>query len=88
MLVLFRLIVLSIALVLSAAPSHGFQAAPKRQRTQPVPETKEQTVYITKTGRKYHADGCQYLRRSQIPMSLKQAKAQGYTPCSRCPVPE
>jgi micrococcal nuclease len=41
-------------------------------------------VFITRTGRKYHRDGCQYLRLSQFGISLKDAEAQGYTPCSRC----
>ena len=44
---------------------------------------KDQTVYITRTGAKYHSAGCSYLR-SVIPISLKDAKARGYTSCSRC----
>ncbi len=43
-----------------------------------------QTVYITRTGSKYHHAGCQYLRQSQIPISLSDAKTSGYSPCSRC----
>lgn len=43
-----------------------------------------QTVYITRTGSKYHRNGCQYLSRSQIPISLGEARAEGYTACSRC----
>ena len=42
------------------------------------------TVYITKTGEKFHRDGCQYLRKSQIPISRSNAIAQGYGACSRC----
>jgi endonuclease YncB( thermonuclease family) len=42
------------------------------------------TVYVTNTGHKYHAAGCRYLARSQIPISLADAKARGYTPCSVC----
>ena len=42
------------------------------------------TVYITKTGSKYHRSGCSYLRQSKIAISLSSAKAQGYTACSRC----
>lgn len=41
-------------------------------------------VYVTRTGDKYHRAGCRYLRRSQIPMSLKDAEAHGYRPCSVC----
>lgn len=44
----------------------------------------EYIVYITKTGEKYHRDGCQYLRKSQIEITLSEAKSLGYTPCSVC----
>jgi hypothetical protein len=47
----------------------------------------EQTVYVTKTGKKYHAAGCRYLRRSQYSMKLKDAVNAGYTPCSVCAPP-
>ena len=46
-----------------------------------------QTVYITKTGSKYHSDGCRYLSRSCIPISLSEAKSEGYDPCSVCDPP-
>lgn len=42
------------------------------------------TVYITKSGSKYHRSGCQYLSKSKIAISLGDAKARGYTACSRC----
>jgi len=45
-------------------------------------------VYITKTGSKYHRNGCRYLSQSKISISLKDAKARGYTPCSVCKPPE
>ena len=44
------------------------------------------TVYVTRTGEKYHRDGCRYLRQSRIPMSLAQA-AKMYGPCSVCKPP-
>jgi len=43
-----------------------------------------QTVYITKTGTKYHNKGCRYLSKSSEAISLADAKAKGYTPCSVC----
>lgn len=43
----------------------------------------EATVYVTRTGKKYHQDGCRYLR-SRIPISKKDALARGFTPCSVC----
>lgn len=47
-------------------------------------QTQSVTVYITKTGSKYHRSGCQYLSKSKISISLNDAKARGYTACSRC----
>lgn len=44
------------------------------------------TVYVTKTGKKYHLGSCSSLRRSKIPISLAEAK-QRYSPCSRCNPP-
>jgi len=43
-----------------------------------------QTVYITKTGAKYHSAGCSYLKKSSTPIELKDAIDKGYTACSRC----
>lgn len=48
---------------------------------------KSVTVYITKTGSKYHSSGCQYLRRSKIPTTLGEALSDGYTACSKCSPP-
>ena len=42
-----------------------------------------ETVYITRTGSKYHRDYCSYLK-SKIPISKSDAIKRGYTPCSRC----
>lgn len=44
---------------------------------------KEATVYITRTGSKYHSSGCRYLRQSKIAVSLSDAKTS-YDPCSVC----
>jgi len=43
-----------------------------------------ETVYITRAGHKYHRAGCRYLGRNSIPISLKDATAQGYVACSAC----
>jgi micrococcal nuclease len=53
-----------------------------------VDRSEEVIVYITKTGSKYHRGTCSYLSRSKIPISLKDAVARGYTPCSRCNPPK
>lgn len=78
-----RLLTLLISLVLFLASSSALQPAPQPVQQQSA-QTKEITVYITRTGKKHHRAGCSYLRSSSIPISLKEAKARGYAPCSRC----
>lgn len=41
-------------------------------------------VYITNTGKKYHAANCSSLRKSKHAITLANAKASGYTPCLKC----
>ena len=55
-------------------------AAVKSSETQ----TYSDTVYITESGKKYHRDGCRYLSKSKIEISLEKATNQGYKPCSKC----
>ena len=45
-----------------------------------------QTVYATKTGKKYHRSGCRYLSSSKVPLTLKDAAGR-YSPCSVCGPP-
>lgn len=75
--------VLSLCLVLAAL----FAAAPAVQVPPQVAfaaATKECTVYVTKTGHKYHRAGCQYLKSSAIKMTRSEAIKGGYSPCKRC----
>jgi len=43
-----------------------------------------QTVYTTKTGKKYHEENCRFLKDSKKEITLQKAKSLGYTPCSVC----
>jgi endonuclease YncB( thermonuclease family) len=45
------------------------------------------TVYITKTGKKYHVSGCSSLSKSKIPISLSDAINAGFGPCGNCKPP-
>lgn len=42
------------------------------------------TYYVTKSGTKYHVDGCPSLSSSKIAISYKDAVAKGYKPCKVC----
>jgi hypothetical protein len=80
-----RLLTIVLALfMVGAAAAPVVAQAPSSQQE---PQTKEQTVYITRTGKKYHTATCRYLSRSKISTSLKDAQANGYTPCSLCRPP-
>jgi len=43
-----------------------------------------QTVYITKTGKKYHSENCRHLSKSSYSINLADAKAKGFDACSVC----
>jgi len=68
--------------------NRGLWAPEKERITTPQKAilTGEETVYVTKTGKKYHRVGCRYLSRSMIPISLKEA-VYSYGPCSVCNPP-
>ena len=50
-------------------------------------DKKETIVYRTKTGSKYHAEGCRYLSKSKIEITLSEAK-KTLEPCSVCRPPQ
>ena len=79
---MFRRFLLVLALLLSFALP-GATAQTARQEHVAV-ETKDCTVYATRTGHKYHRAGCQYLKSSAIKMSRSEAIKDGYTPCKKC----
>ncbi len=59
-------------------PSRRKTQSSKKEHQTPEPAPSV-TVYVTRTGSKYHRAGCRYLRKSCIPMSLEDAKKR-YSP--------
>jgi endonuclease YncB( thermonuclease family) len=68
-----------------SAPQAAAPAVAKPEVPESTSDKKEETVYVTKTGAKYHRAGCRHLQ-SSIPMSLSEA-AKRYSPCSVCNPP-
>ena len=64
-------------------PEHGI-SQPLGEESQPEASADDPIVYITRTGHKYHRDGCRHLSKSKIPIKRSEAKKRGYTPCSVC----
>ena len=74
-----RFLPLLIVLSLIACSSKDTQ-----QNTSQTSQYKEQTVYVTRTGEKYHRDDCRYLKKSKKSIKLSKAVDNGYTPCKVC----
>lgn len=53
----------------------------------PKPAPQSTTVYVTKTGEKYHRGTCGSLRKSRIETTVAQAKRDGFTACKVCKPP-
>lgn len=51
-------------------------------------DIEEFKVYVTDSGSKYHLADCTYLSKSSKELSLKEAKKEGFTPCSKCNPPD
>ena len=60
------------------------QAENQTQESQTQENEQSATYYVTDSGTKYHISGCSYLKKSRNAISLSDARAKGYTPCSRC----
>jgi hypothetical protein len=78
---LFLLILLWASLLV---PVPDVRAQPATQTAQ---DSKSATVYVTRTGKKYHTAECRYLK-SKIKTTVKEAQANGYTPCKVCHPPQ
>lgn len=61
----------------------GFAPVVESQPLETV-AVKEQVVYITKTGKKYHKASCHHLKKSKIEIKKAKAKKLGYTACAVC----
>ena len=67
----------------SAADPLGYVSA--RLLSAEAPSTEQTTlVYVTRTGTKYHKEGCRHLRSSKFAMSLGEAAEEGFEPCKVC----
>lgn len=51
---------------------------------QPAPPVEDYSVYVTKSGKKYHKDTCSSVSKSKIEMKKSEAEKKGYTPCKNC----
>ena len=69
----------------NAQPSTRLDHRGTGQTPKPAPQTT--TVYVTKTGEKYHRETCRSLRKSRIEITVAEAKRRGFTACKVCKPP-
>lgn len=74
---LFSIFALLLFTLPAFAPIHA-------KETVRVVQSKSETVYITRTGKKFHRAGCQYLRQSSIAIKRSDAVAGNYQACKVC----
>ncbi|MHC4661778.1 MAG: hypothetical protein ACYS8W_08820 [Planctomycetota bacterium] len=55
----------------------------EKQESKPSDE-REEKVYITERGEKYHKKGCRYLKKGSTTISKEEAIRRGYKPCKIC----
>ena len=64
----------------------GVRPAVAAASTSPLERTQTATVFVTRTGKKYHRSGCRHLRKSRISIPLNKAMGT-YGACSACRPP-
>ena len=76
----FLVLFLAVSALLTMAPLNS----PFLRGSVLASEAKECTVYVTRTGAKYHRATCSSLRYSRRVMTRSEALAAGYIACKRC----
>ncbi len=82
-------LVLGLAAVCVAADTKDAPAAPPKAAAAAANnDASSITVYVTETGKSYHADGCKFLAKSKKATTLAQVAKDGLSPCSVCKPPQ
>jgi hypothetical protein len=55
----------------------------KKVSNSTVTKNLDAILYVTKSGKKYHWEGCRYLKTKYKSYTVREAEALGYTDCSR-----
>lgn len=71
-----------------AVPAEDSPAAVRSLPVESVPSSASDLVCVTAYGSCYHRPGCAYLAQSRIELTLEEARAGGYTPCTYCNPPQ
>lgn len=81
-----RLMKLVICFMVIALPLVGLNTTPSFAKIEKKQEAKkEAAVYVTTNGKKYHKEGCRFIKnRETIVMNEDEAVTDGLAPCGWC----
>ena len=79
----FALVVIAVVLM-AGCSSEPDKTSPAGKSATEQLDTNAETVYITKTGSKYHRGNCGYLKKSKTAILKSKAIERGFEGCSRC----
>jgi hypothetical protein len=77
-----RMLQCVILLAALAAPLVPAAATPREPAS--TAQKQDCTVYVTRTGHRYHREGCRYLSHGAVAMTREEALKRGLTPCHVC----
>ena len=69
--------------VVSVVQNSETKKSPASENTGEIKDFSKK-VYISQSGKKYHAFDCSYLKSSKIKTTISEAVKSGLTPCSIC----
>lgn len=72
------------AVLMAGCSSEPDKTSPAGKAATEQLDSNAETVYITKTGSKYHRSDCGYLKKSKIAIVKSKAISRGFDGCSRC----
>lgn len=78
------LLALAAPIAVSTNPCTGVKAVTTKSTLSGRYMPNEETVYVTKTGTKYHKSSCRYVAKSKIAITKTEAQKKGYKACSVC----
>lgn len=84
MLKLLRVLVCLVVMATSSMIILNPNSAIAKQKVEKISK-KENVVYVTRKGKKYHKETCPFIRnRETISIDEKEAIEKGLKPCGRC----
>lgn len=82
---LVLLVVVSVSMLTVFSSQNAFAKQAKKAQDKQEQDKKEEMVYATSQGKKYHKEGCRFIKnREAQAISKKEAEEKGLVACGKC----